>query len=65
MLQFDRRSLDNVRVLRCDVGESKRREDSVIVTYRERENISSIEPQRQPNLIKKKIGTNEEIFTHS
>ncbi|KAJ0254073.1 WAT1-related protein [Hirschfeldia incana] len=33
LIAFDRRSFDNVRVLRCDVGESKRREDSV----RERE----------------------------
>lgn len=50
MLQFDRRSFDNVRVLRCDVGESKRRQDSVVVTFRKGENASSVEPDR-PNLI--------------
>ncbi|XP_018481778.2 WAT1-related protein At3g28100 isoform X2 [Raphanus sativus] len=44
-MHFDRRSFDNVRVLRCDVGESKRREDSVVVTCREREQPSSFEPQ--------------------
>ncbi|KAL0792641.1 hypothetical protein Bca101_064018 [Brassica carinata] len=46
---FDRRSFDNVRLLRCDVGESKRRQDSVVVTFRKRENASSA--QRRPNLI--------------
>lgn len=51
MLQFDRRSFDNVRVLRCNVGESKRRQDSVVDTFRKRENASSVESQRRPNLI--------------
>ncbi|XP_022543575.2 WAT1-related protein At3g28100 isoform X4 [Brassica napus] len=37
LIAFDWRTFDNDRFLRCDVGESKRREDSVIVTYRKRE----------------------------
>lgn len=33
------------------MGESKRRQDSVVDTFRKRENASSVESQRRPNLI--------------
>jgi len=54
VLQFDRRNFDNIRLLRCDVGQSKRREGSVII-FRKRENASSIKPQKRPSLKRKRI----------